>query len=566
MKYANWRVPETGPEISRSLTDAGCPALLAAILTLRGLGEADAARAFLRGGAEQLSDPLLLSDMLGAVQRLSRAIAAGEKVAVYGDYDVDGITAACLLSDYLRGRGLDCEVYIPDRLAEGYGMNAAAIDALAEKGVTLIVTVDCGVTNIEETAYAAEKGIDMIITDHHECREALPEAEAVVNPKRPDNGPAGCGLAGVGVAFKLVCAMDGDAGKMLERYADLVAVGTVADVMPLVGENRYITSYGLRQINRGRCRPGFRALIQESGMGDKRLTASSIGYSLAPRINAAGRLGRTGLAVRLLETDDRREAERLAALLCEQNRQRQELELSIWKEAASRLGDRRPRTPIVLAGEGWHPGVIGIVASRLTDAYGVPAVMICLDGETGKGSCRSTGSFNLYEALTECTDCLEGFGGHAMAAGITVRADKVDALRQKLGEYYLAHPDANKPALEAELMVDSGELLTMECVESLDSLEPCGNANPRPLLYMEDAMLEAVTPIGGGKHLRLRLGKFGVSYDCVFFSQTESALGARPGQAVDVVFAPQINEFRSRRSVQLVITDLRAHSDGRDAV
>ena len=265
--------------------------------------------------------------------------------------------------------------------------------------------------------------------------------------------------------------------------------------------------------------------------------------------------------MRLLETDDRREAERLAALLCEQNRQRQELELSIWKEAASRIGAARPRTPIVLAGEGWHPGVIGIVASRLTDAYGVPAVMICLDGETGKGSCRSTGSFNLYEALGECADCLEGFGGHAMAAGITVRADRVDALRQRLGEYYLEHPDGSIPALEADLLVDSGALLTMECVEALDSLEPCGNANPRPLLYMENALLEQVTPIGGGKHLRLRAGKFGESYDCVFFSQTEEALGARPGQSVDVVFAPQINEFRSRRSVQLVITDLRPHKD-----
>ena len=562
MKYAKWKVPQAGPVIPRSLLDMGCTPLLAAILHLRGMGDPASAREYLFGGNEVLSDPLELTDMINAVQRISRAIATREHVAVYGDYDVDGITAACLLSDYLRSRGLACEIYIPDRLSEGYGLNAAAIDDLAAKGVTLIVTVDCGVTSLEETAYAAELGVDMIITDHHECRETLPEAEAVVDPKRPDSSGAGAGLAGVGVAFKLVCAMDGNSQRMLDRYGDLVAVGTVADVMPLLGENRYITGFGLQQIAKGRCRPGFRALLQEAGVGDKRPTASTVGYSLAPRINAAGRLGNTRLAVRLLETTDRREAGMLAEALCDQNRQRQELELSIWREASALLGNTHPRTPIVLAGENWHPGVIGIVASRLTDAYNVPAIMICLDGEMGKGSCRSTGAFNLYEALTACQDCLESFGGHAMAAGVTVRADRVDELRRRLGEYYLEHPDESVLALEPEMLVDDARLLSMECVESLDRMEPCGNANPRPLLYMEDVWLENVIPIGGGKHLRLRAEKFGQSYDCVFFSQTAEKLGARAGQSADIVFAPQINEFRSRRSVQLVITDLRPHGRG----
>ena len=433
--------------------------MLAAILNLRGMTEPAAAREYLFGGNEVLSDPLALTDMISAVQRITRAIATGEHVAVYGDYDVDGITAACLLSDYLRGRGLECEIYIPDRLSEGYGLNTGAIDDLAARGVTLIITVDCGGTSLAETEYAAGLGIDMIITDHHECRDELPEAEAVVDPKRPDSSGEGGSLAGVGVAFKLVCAMDGDSQQVLERYGDLVAVGTVADVMPLLGENRFITGFGLQQIAAGRCRPGFRALLQETGASEKRPTASTVGYTLAPRINAAGRLGKTRLAVRLLETSDRREAERLAAELCNQNRQRQELELAIWKEASALLGDVRPRTPIVLAGDSWHPGVIGIVASRLTDAYNVPAIMICLDGDVGKGSCRSTGAFNLYEALTACQDCLESFGGHAMAAGVTVRADKVDELRRRLGEYYLAHPDESVSALEPELMVDYARLL-----------------------------------------------------------------------------------------------------------
>ena len=356
--------------------------------------------------------------------------------------------------------------------------------------------------------------------------------------------------------------MDGDADKMLARYGDLVAVGTVADVMPLLGENRFITRCGLQKIAAGDCRPGFLALAEEAGVRDKPFTASTVGFSLAPRINAAGRLGEPDLAVRLLEETDLRRARVLAAELCAKNRERQALETEIWREAVERLHGEQPDAPIVLASEGWHPGVIGIVASRLTDAYSVPAVMICLDGESGKGSCRSTGSFNLFEALSACSDCLEGFGGHAMAAGVTVRRGCVDELRSRLREYYLSHPDRTLPALEADLLVDSPELLTMACVESLDELEPCGNGNPRPLLYMENVSLDSVQPIGGGKHLRLKLAKFGQTYDGVFFSQTAPALGARAGQRCDIVFAPQINEFHGRRSVQLVITDLRRSKEG----
>ncbi len=561
MKYANWKVPSAPPVIPGALLAAGCSPLLAAILELRGLGELDAAEDFLFGGAEQLNDPLTLEDMLPAVQRITRAIGCREHMAVYGDYDVDGITAACLLTDYLRGRGVRCETYIPDRLEEGYGLNTAAIDSLRAQGVTLIVTVDCGVTNLEETAYANSLGIDMIITDHHECREELPDAVAVVDPKRPDCRYPGTSLAGVGVAFKLVCALDGDAARMLERFGDLLAVGTVADVMPLTGENRYIIRRGLRKLADGNCRPGLIALMAETGAADKRLTAATIGYSLAPRINAAGRLGDTQAAVELLQTADRRRAADLARELCQKNRERQELELGIWEQALSALEGQRLDGPIVLAAEGWHPGVIGIAASRLTDAFSLPAVMICLDGDRGKGSCRSVGGFNLYSALTACSDCLEGFGGHAMAAGLTIRADRIDELRRRLGEYYRSHPAAYVPALEADLLVNDPALLSMECVESLDTLEPCGNGNPRPLLYLDGALLENVASIGSGKHLRLRVSKFGQAFECVFFSQTAEELGARPGQTVDLIFAPQINEFRARRSVQLVVSDLRPHRD-----
>ena len=535
------------------------PAPLHALLIQRGVQSVEEAKRFLHPTVDQLRDPMLLHDMDRAVQRIRAAIAAGERICVYGDYDVDGVSASALLSDYLRSHGApDTEVYLPSRHTEGYGLNENAVREIAER-CSLMITVDCGITAVDMVALAKSLGLDCVVTDHHEPGEVLPDCP-VVDPLLGDYPfPY---LCGAGVAFKLVCAMDGDADKMLARYGDLVAVGTVADVMPLLGENRFITRCGLQKIAAGDCRPGFLALAEEAGVRDKPFTASTVGFSLAPRINAAGRLGEPGLAVRLLEETDLRRARVLAAELCAKNRERQALEMEIWREAVERLHGEQPDAPIVLASEGWHPGVIGIVASRLTDAYSVPAVMICLDGESGKGSCRSTGSFNLFEALSACSDCLEGFGGHAMAAGVTVRRGCVDELRSRLREYYLSHPDRTLPALEADLLVDSPELLTMACVESLDELEPCGNGNPRPLLYMENVSLDSVQPIGGGKHLRLKLAKFGQTYDGVFFSQTVPALGARAGQRCDIVFAPQINEFHGRRSVQLVITDLRRSKEG----
>lgn len=557
MKYSNWKIPPAAPAVPRVLLEAGCTPLLAAVLQLRGLGNDGDAEQFLCGGAETLHDPLQLENILDAVGRLSRAITASEHVAVYGDYDVDGITAACLLSDYLSSRGLPCETYIPNRLTEGYGLNRSAIDTLAARGVTLIVTVDCGVTNIGEVAYARSLGIDMIVTDHHECREILPDAEAVVDPKRADCTYPGTGLAGVGVAFKLVCAMDGNTERMLERYGDLLAVGTVADVMPVTGENRYLIRKGLELIADGRCRPGLTALMRRTGASEKKLTASVIGYTLAPRINAAGRLGETDTAVELLTTTNRARAEELAEKLDFLNRERRDLESDIMCEAVRMLDAAPPDGPIVLAGEGWHPGVIGIAASRLSDLYARPAVMICLD--SGKGSCRSAGGFNLFEALGACEDCLDGFGGHAMAAGLTVKPGRVDELRERLREYYLAHPSHYVPALEPDLEIEQPDMLDEASVESLDLLEPCGNGNPRPLFYLSDAVLDGVTPIGEGKHLRFRLKKFGTEYDCVFFAQSADTLGAVSGDRVDAVFSVQINDFRSRRTVQLVMTDLRRH-------
>ena len=553
-----WNIPRGKTVIPEALLAAGYTPLLAAVLHTRGLSDPEAARRFLTVDESLLCDPLMLADMPQAVMRLTRAIAAGEKVAVYGDYDVDGITSSCMLTDYLRSKGLSCELYIPNRLDEGYGVNVDAIRELHEKGVSLIVTVDCGVTTAEEAAFASGLGVDMIITDHHECREDLPAAAAVVDPKRSDCNYPSRDLAGVGVAFKLLCALEGSAAPVLARYADLVAVGTIADVMPLVGENRYIVKQGLEKLQERPC-PGLRALIEEAGLGEKRISAASVGFTLAPRLNASGRLGQVESATALLLSDSPRTAAGFAEALCQLNRDRQALELDIWQQAREMIGDKRPDVPIVLASEGWHQGVIGIAASRLTEAFGVPAIMICLDGERGKGSCRSCGGFNLFDALSACGDYLEGYGGHTLAAGLTIRRENIDAFRAALADYYRKNPPAETAALELTLCVDSPELLRMACVEDLERLEPCGVGNPRPLLGLLGATLTELTPIGGGRHLRLQLDKFGQSYEAVFFNHSADSLGLRAGERVDAAFYPQINEFRGRRSTQLLLQALRRH-------
>ena len=557
MNYSNWNIPPEGPEIPSGLTQAGYTPLLAALLSRRGIRTPEEAESFLHGGPELLGDPMLLQDMDKAAARVRLAIERRETVAVFGDYDVDGITSACLVTSWLRSKGLECEPYIPDRMEEGYGLNLAAMDTIKSRGASLIVTVDCGITAAQEAEYAASLGMDMVVTDHHECGACpLPDAVAVVDPKRPDSRYPNADLAGVGVAFKLLCAVEGDAGKVLSEYADLIATGTVADVMPLTGENRYIVRLGLEMLNRS-TRPGIRALLAESGALGKRVSASTVGFTLAPRLNAAGRLGRADVAVRLLLTEDDDEASRLAAELCRLNRERQEIEHGIYEEARELLSAERPSAPIVLAAEGWHQGVIGIAASKLAEEFSLPAIMICLDGESGKGSCRSCGGFNLFDALSACSDWLEGFGGHALAAGLSIKRGQVDGFRAALAEYYRSVPPAEAPSLVCDLRVEDPELLSMDCVESLEELEPYGTGNPRPTLCIVDALLDRVTPIGGGRHLKLRLEKGGVFFDCVMFSRREDELGAREGDRVDAAFYPQINEYHGHRSVQLLMTELR---------
>ena len=559
MRYKQWKIAHPSPEGRAQLERAGIPSLLACVLSARGVTEPEQAWKLLTPGEEPLLDPMLLKDMDRAVLRVTRALKRGETIAVYGDYDVDGITATCLLTDCLTRLGGRVRSYIPDRLEEGYGLNQEAVLHLAQQGVTLIITVDCGITAAREVEFARELGIDVVITDHHECKQAIPEAAAVVDPHRPDCPYPFKGLAGVGVALKLAMAAAGPdrAGLVFREYADLAAVGTVADVMPMTGENRTIVQTGLAALAHPR-RVGLAQLMEEAGLGDKPVTSVSIGYTLAPRINAAGRMGQADLAAELLLTRDPGRAAALAQELCALNRERQTIECEIFQECVQRL-ERRPQSGIILlADEHWHQGVVGIVASRLTEKYSCPAFMVCLDQGIGKGSCRSWGGVNLFHLLTQCQDLLEGFGGHAMAAGFTVREENIPALERRLRQLVLEERAGEE--LPSLLEIDAAVLpqeLTVEAVEALDALEPCGAGNPRPVLVLTGAHVISAAQVGRGRHLKLRLEGRGVPLDAIFFSVDGSELGLTPGCRVDVAFYPQINDFRGVRSVQLQVVDLR---------
>ena len=559
MRYKQWKIAHPSPAGRAQLERAGIPSLLACVLSARGVTEPEQAWKLLTPGEEPLLDPMLLKDMDRAVLRVGRALKTGELMAVYGDYDVDGITSTCLLTDCLTRLGGRVRSYIPDRLEEGYGLNEEAVLHLAQQGVTLIITVDCGITAAREVEFARELGIDVVITDHHECKQAIPEAAAVVDPHRPDCPYPFKGLAGVGVALKLAMAAAGPdrAGLVFREYADLAAVGTVADVMPMTGENRTIVQTGLAALAHPR-RVGLAQLMDEAGLGDKPVTSVSIGYTLAPRINAAGRMGQADLAAELLLTRDPGRAAALAQELCALNRERQTIECEIFQECVQRL-ERRPQSGIILlADEYWHQGVVGIVASRLTEKYSCPAFMVCLDQGIGKGSCRSWGGVNLFHLLTQCQDLLEGFGGHAMAAGFTVREENIPALERRLRQLVLEERAGEE--LPSLLEIDAAVLpqeLTVEAVEALDALEPCGAGNPRPVLVLTGAHVISAAQVGRGRHLKLRLEGRGVPLDAIFFSVDGSELGLTPGCRVDVAFYPQINDFRGVRSVQLQVVDLR---------
>lgn len=570
--------------------------IIAKLLWNRGYTTAQDARDFLCLETEMLHSSRELLDMDRALERIRSAIDNKEKIVIYGDYDVDGVTSVSVLWLYLREKGANISYYIPNRLSEGYGMSLEAIDHILEKeSVNLIITVDTGITAVEEVRYAKSKGIDVVVTDHHEVHSDIPEACAVVNPKREGCTYPFKELAGVGVVFKLVCAYEAaycadgrDEGDCVvdicRKYGDLVAVGTIADVMPIRDENRLIVSYGLRQIAKNP-RSGLAELITAStqkilpaGIAERKplyekkpkITSGFIGYTIAPRINAAGRIGDAGCAVKLFITDSHTEAELLAEQLCELNRKRQNEENLIAQSAFAMIDenydfDRYP--VIVLEHDGWHQGIVGIVASRITEHFGVPAILISFDemredektdNDIGKGSGRSVRGLNLVDALHHCADTLVKYGGHELAAGLNIRRGDVDRFREAINAYVREDVarENTVPTIDADCLL-SPEDMTLELCEQLRLLEPYGVSNPTPLFVVQNLEILEITPISGGKHTRVIFSDGTRSFTAMCFSRTASDLGIYVGEKADILFNLDINEFRGQRSLQMIVRDIR---------
>ncbi len=530
---------------------------MARLLASRGLGDPETAREFLRDDMALLADPFLMKDMDRAVERIRLAVRRGEKTAVYGDYDVDGLTSSTIMTNWLRDHGLDCETYIPERLTEGYGVSEDVLRCLAGRGVKLIVTVDCGVTAVEQARLARELGMEMVITDHHECGAELPEAVAVVNPHRKDCPYPFKGLAGVGVAFKLICALEGDAAAVMEKYGALAAIGTIADIMPMVGENRCIVRRGVAALRKN-CGVGLAALIREAGLEIAKINTVNISFVLVPKLNAAGRMGKVRLAFDLLISRSEAEAEGLAGELCRLNFERRNVENEVFADALNMLDGAQVDGPIILASETWHQGVSGIVASRLAEKYGVPAIIICIVDGSCRGSCRSADGFNIFAALEHCSDLLESYGGHEFAAGLTFDVEHLAQFRERMREYYLKKSgEGTHSVLCIDYELEDISLLSFENVEKLSQNEPWGLCFPPVMICMRGVTLEQLMPIGGDKHLKLRLARGGKGVDAVFFSKTLRELGLKNGELVDAAFEVSINEFRGMRSVQLLMKDMR---------
>ena len=566
MRYKQWEVNGFDRDAAVELYRKGINPLVSVFMASKGVTDLDAVRALMGDAPAEIHDPFLMAGMDKAVARIRTAVENGERIAIYGDYDVDGITSCVILAQWLRLKDADFVIYIPGRFFEGYGLNCPALDILKERGVSLVVTVDCGITAIEEAEYAESLGMELVITDHHECREDLPKACAVVDPKRPDCMYPHKTLAGVGVVFKLLCALERDAcmDEMFRRYGDLVAVGTIADVMPVTGENRELIRRGLRVINSDP-RPGLFRLLRETYPERGKVTAATVGFTIAPRLNAAGRMGQTSLSVDLLLTEDDAEAEKLTAELIRLNAERRRLEIETYEDAATLLPESGPDGPIVLAKRGWYQGVTGIVAAKMAERYLLPAIIISIDEDgMGRGSCRSFGTFGIYGALRTCEDILDNYGGHEMAAGVTIEEENIGELRRRVTRYYNESIVTElKRGLILDFEVEKPELLTIQNVEALERLEPFGNGYPPPCLCIKNAELTALYSIGAGKHTRLRIEKSGKNLDCIYFSMPSEDLAVSEGMLVDVAFGPQINEFRGRTGVQLFVVDIKAADDNR---
>lgn len=559
MGIKKWNMVQVEKQKSAALAaQTGLDSFVCDILQARGLTAPEQLEHFF---AEELDDPFLLPDMALAANRVQAAIDAQESICVYGDYDCDGITSTVLLYTYLQTMGARVSYYIPDRDEEGYGMNLAAMDTLSQRGTELIITVDNGVSALEEIDYANSLGMQVVVTDHHQPRETLPNAVAVVDPHRADCAAPFQNLAGVGVVFKLICAMEGGGGvELLDYYGDFTCIGTIADIVPLAGENRTIVRYGLERLQYTD-NVGLRALLEVAGLLDKPITCENVGFILAPRINAAGRLGFTQKAVDLLLCEEEAEALEIAAFLTGQNKERQGMEAKILKDISAQLAQNPHQLYerlLVLWGEGWHHGIIGIVCSKITERYAKPCLLISVEGGEARGSGRSVEGFSLVEAVSKCGGHLTRYGGHAMAAGFSLEAASLEAFRAQL----LA--DAGRdfetmPVLSVNVDREiSPREITVETAKKLHVLEPFGAGNEPPVFAVLGARVEAIYPMGSdGGHLRLRLSRDGSTFYAVYFGMPPERFPYAAGDSIDLAANIDSSVYNGEERVSVKIKTVR---------
>ena len=532
--------------------------LLAQILVNREITEEEAVRKFLKPMRNDFYNPYEMPDMEIAVKRILQAIEKKEKIIIYGDYDVDGITSVTVLKSFLEERGIKVDEYIPNRLEEGYGLNKKAVEEIANKKYKLMITVDCGISAVEEVKYANELGIETIITDHHEPGNELPQALAVVDAKRKDNKYPFRNLAGVGVVFKLIQAIGQKLGleeKEYLKYLDIVCVGTISDIVPLVDENRVIVKLGLKLVEQTK-NLGLRAILQASGYN--KIDSNTISFGVAPRINACGRMGHQEEALKLFLSKEIQEVNELTQKLNDYNKLRQETEKNIYSDALKQIEENNltEKDTIVLMGKNWHHGVIGIVSSKITELYFKPSILLCEENDIGKGSGRSIPGFDLYEALTECSDLIEKFGGHSMAVGINIQKDKFELFKEKL-ENIAKQKEIEQivPILKIDAQINLDEL-DREMVESLSELEPYGEENKMPLFAFKNLRIDSIRALSEGKHLKLTLKNNKNIVNAIGFNLGELVNYYKIGDKIDVVGNLEINTFNGASNVQINIKDI----------
>ena len=532
--------------------------LLATILVNREITEKSQIEKFLNPKRNDFYNPYEMPDMEKAIERIIKAIENKEKIIIYGDYDVDGITSVTVLKSFLEERGIHVSEYIPNRLEEGYGLNKKAVEYIAKQGNQLMITVDCGISAIEEVEYANKLGIETIVTDHHEPGEELPKAIAVVDTKRKDNKYPFRNLAGVGVVFKLIQAISQRLDlpeKEYLKYLDIVCIGTISDIVPLVDENRVIVKLGLKLVEQTK-NLGLKAILEASGYS--KIDSNTISFGVAPRINACGRMGHQEEALKLFLSKDGEEVQELTQKLNEYNRLRQETEKQIYNESIIQIEEKdlADRNTIVVMGKGWHHGVIGIVSSRITELYFKPSILLCEEEDYGKGSGRSIPGFDLYEALTQCKDTIDKFGGHSMAVGINVKKEKFEEFKEKLEKIAKEkHTEEIVPILKIDALINLDEI-DKEMVESLKELEPFGEANKMPLFAFKNLKIDSIRALSEGKHLKLTLKDDRNIVNAIGFNLGELSTEYKIGDKIDVVGNLEINSFNGVDNIQINMKDV----------